>query len=388
MWILKEKYAILFSRVKRYRRAKGNDWICRIPEREGEVEKMSLKKAYEQYFKMGTSVSRFDMKSDKAMEELVKHYSSMTAENDMKPMFMMDKEATLADPEKYHLQPVMKYDTARKYLEFAKKNGIALRGHTLGWHNQTPIWFFKENFEDDFEAPWASRETMLARLEWYIKSVLTFVQTEYPGVIYAWDVVNEAIEERDQEGWRKRSPWYQTLGEEFVINAFRFARKYAAPDVKLFYNDYNTFNPFKRETILNYIVKPLMEEKLIDGIGMQSHLILNEFDKDMSEYEKTLETFGTTGLEVQVTELDIHNADGTEEGDKKLAEAYKKLFAIYVNAKKNGTANLTCVTFWGMKDDVSWLTGFRKERSYPLLFGDNWEEKEAYRAVVKVAEEA
>lgn len=349
---------------------------------------MSLKKAYENYFKMGTSVSRYDMKSAKAMEELAKHYSSMTAENDMKPMFMMDKDATLADPEKYHLQPVMKYDTARKYLELAKKNGIALRGHTLGWHNQTPIWFFKENYEDNFEAPWASKETMLARLEWYIKSVLTFVQTEYPGVIYAWDVVNEAIEERDEEGWRKRSPWYQTLGDEFVINAFRFARKYAAPEVKLFYNDYNTFNPFKRKTIMDFIVKPLMEEKLIDGIGMQSHLIMKEFEKDMPEYEKTLEVFGATGLEIQVTELDIHNADGSEEGMRKLAEAYKKLFEIYVNAKKNGTANLTCVTFWGMKDDVSWLTGFRRERSYPLLFGDNWEEKEAYHTVISVAEEA
>lgn len=349
---------------------------------------MSLKKAYEKYFKIGTSVSRYDMKSDKAMEELVKHYSSMTAENDMKPMFMLDKDTTLADPEKYNLQPAMKYDTARKYLEFAKNNGIALRGHTLGWHNQTPIWFFKENFEDDFEAPWASKETMLARLEWYIKSVLTFVQTEYPGVIYAWDVVNEAIEERDEEGWRKRSPWYQTLGDEFVINAFRFARKYATPGVKLFYNDYNTFNPFKRNAIMELIVNPLMEEKLIDGIGMQSHLVLNDFDKCLPEYEKTLETFGATGLEIHSTELDIHNADPSEEGMHKLAEAYKALFSLYLKAKKEGRANLTSVTFWGMKDDVSWLTGFRKERSYPMLFGDKWEEKEAYRAVVAVAEEA
>lgn len=349
---------------------------------------MSLKKAYEQYFKIGTSVSRFDMKSDKAMEELVKHYSSMTAENDMKPMFMMDKEATMADPEKYNLQPVMKYDTAKKYLDFAKENGIALRGHTLVWHNQTPIWFFKESFQDEFEAPWASRETMLARMEWYIKNVLTYVQTEYPGVIYAWDVVNEAIEERDEEGWRKRSPWYHTVGEDFVLHAFRFARKYAAPGVKLFYNDYNTFNPFKRETILDYIVKPLMEEKLIDGIGMQTHLVMNGIEDALTEYETTLHKFGATGLEIHATELDIHNADPSEEGMKKLAEAYKRLFTIYINTKKNNAANVTSVTFWGMKDDVSWLTGFRRERSYPLLFGDNWEEKEAYRAVLSVPEEA
>ncbi len=349
---------------------------------------MSLKQAFEQYFKIGTSVSRFDMKSDKAMEELKKHYSSMTAENDMKPMFFVDKDATLADPEKYNLQPVMTYDTARPYLEFAKENGIALRGHTLVWHNQTPIWFFKENFQDDFEAPWASRETMLARMEWYIKNVLTFVQTEYPGVIYAWDVVNEAVEEQNELGWRQRSPWYATVGPEFVMYAFRFARKYAAPEVKLFYNDYNTFNPFKRKFILENIVKPLKAEKLIDGIGMQTHLVINDFDADLAEYEKTLELFGETGLDIHVTELDIHNANASEEGLKKLAEAYKKLFTLYVNAKKKGTANLTCVTFWGMKDDVSWLTGFRKERSYPLLFGDNWEEKEAYRVVMAVAEEA
>lgn len=348
---------------------------------------MSLKKVYEPYFKIGTSVSKFDLNSDKAKEELVKHYNSMTAENQMKPMYLLDKNENMAHPEKYNLQPAMRYDSAKKYLEFAKENGIALRGHTLVWHNQTPIWFFKEGFLDDVQAPWADRQTMLARMEWYIRSVLTFVQTEYPGVIYAWDVVNEAIEEKDEEGWRKRSPWYQTVGEEFVLYAFRFARKYAAPGVKLFYNDYNTFQPFKRETILNYIVKPLMKETLIDGIGMQSHFVMDGIDHALKEYEKTLCCYGATGLEIQSTELDIHNADSSEEGLKKLADAYRKLFTLFVKAKKEGKANLTCVTFWGMKDDVSWLTEFRRERSYPLLFDDSWGEKEAYHAVVKVPEE-
>lgn len=346
---------------------------------------MSLKKVYEPYFKIGTSVSFWNMKSDKAKEELVKHYSSITAENEMKPMFMLDKKANLANPEKYNLQPAMRFDKARKYLDFAKENGIGLRGHTLVWHGQTPIWFFKEGFQDDLEAPWADRETMLARMEWFIKEVLTFVQTEYPGVIYAWDVVNEAIEETEEDGWRKRSPWYKTVGEEFVLYAFRFARKYAAEGVKLFYNDYNTFLPFKREKILENIVNPLRQENLIDGVGMQSHLIIN--DSDLKEYEITLHTFGALGLEVQVTELDIHNADPSAESMKQLADTYAELFRIYVNAKKEGKANLTSVTFWGMKDDESWLTEFRKERSYPMLFDDDWREKEAYYAVIKVPEE-
>ncbi len=357
-----------------------------LPRAERErYRRMSLKKVFEPYFKIGTSVSFFDMKSDKAKEELVKHYSSMTAENEMKPMYMLDKEANLSNPEKYNLQPAMNCDAAGKYLEFAKENNIAMRGHTLAWHNQTPIWFFKEGYQDNPEAPWADRDTMLARMEWFIKSVLTFVQTEYPGVVYAWDVVNEAIEERNEEGWRKRSPWYQTIGEDFVLYAFRFARKYAAEGVKLFYNDYNTFIPFKRDTIIEYILKPLMKEKLIDGLGMQTHLVLN--DCNLEEYERALHTFGALGLEIHSTELDIHNPDPSEEGQKKLADAYRDLFKIYVKAKKEGKADIACVTFWGMRDNESWLTGFRKERSYPLLFDDEWAEKDAYRAVIHVPEE-
>ena len=54
---------------------------------------------------------------------------------------------------------------------------------------------------------------------------------------------------------------------------------------------------------------------------------------------------------------------------------------------KEGKANVTSVTLWGMKDDESWLTGFRKERSYPMLFDDNYELKAADYAVVKGVEE-
>ena len=346
---------------------------------------MSLRKVFEPYFKIGTSVSRWNMQSDEAKKELVKHYNSITGENDMKPMFMLDEETTLSDPAKYDKAAALKFDTAIPYLEFAKQNGIALRGHTLVWHNQTSIWFFKKDYQNDWEAPNADRETMLARMENYIKGVLEFVQTNYPGVIYAWDVVNEAIDDADEEGWRVKSPWRQIIGEDFLYHAFRFARKYAAKDVKLFYNDYNSFNPAKREKICNLILKPLIEEKVIDGMGMQGHLVLG--DSSLKEIEEALHKYGSFGLDIHVTELDIHCTDASAEGQKVLADYYKDLFRIYLNAKKKGLANLTCVTFWGMKDDESWLTGFRKERSYPLLFGDNYEQKQAYDAVVSLVDE-
>ena len=82
-----------------------------------------------------------------------------------------------------------------------------------------------------------------------------------------------------------------------------------------------------------------------------------------------------------------HSYAGKSTMVRMLAERYGKLFRILLKAKKEGLANVTSVTFWGMKDDESWLSGFRKERSYPMLFDDNYGEKAAYYAVLKAVEE-
>ena len=340
---------------------------------------MTLKEAYEPFFKIGTAVPRFIFKSEELLQDICSKYNSITCENDMKPMFFLDMEANTAEPEKYDKCPAVTFEVCKPYLDFARDNKIALRGHTLVWHNQTPRWFFKQGYRTEEDAPLADRETMLTRLENYIKTMLEYVQTEYPGVIYAWDVVNEAIE----DGGMRESLWTKTVGEDFVLHAFRFARKYADKQVKLFYNDYNTFIEWKREAICERILKPLVQEELIDGMGMQSHFLM---DSDFGEYEKSLRCFGELGLEIQVTELDIHNADPSESSMSALADKYEELFALLLKAKKENFAHVTAVIFWGLKDDVSWLTGFRRERSYPLLFDDQGEPKEAYWRVLKLAE--
>ena len=304
---------------------------------------MSLKKVYEPYFKVGTSVSAKDIRSKKARVELKKHYNSFTCENDMKPMYFLNQEENQKDPKKYNTAPAMRFDVPKPYLDFAKENGIQMRGHVLVWHGQTPFWFFRENYSDDWEAPLADRETMLARMEHYIKEVLNFVQTEYPGVIYAWDVVNEAMEENEEDGYRK-SFWYKTIGPDFIQHAFRLARKYAAEGVSLFYNDYNTFIPKKRDFICDLILKPLTEEGLIDGMGMQSHMIIG--DTNLWDFEKSLHTYGAFGLEVQLTELDIHNTDNSDYGNQQLAQWYGRLYTMLIKAKKEGKANVTNVTIW------------------------------------------
>ena len=337
---------------------------------------MNLKTAFAPYFKIGVAMSRWNLYTPAHVELLATQFSSFTAENDMKPMFFLDAKKNRTQADEYNLAPALTFDKAIPYLEKAKEKGIPMRGHTLVWHNQTPQWFFYENYNTSQKL--ASRETMLARLESYIKGVLGFVQENYPGVIYAWDVVNEAI----NDGGYRDSLWYKTVGPEFIEKAFEYARKYASPEVKLFYNDYETALEWKRDCILNLILKPLCEKGLVDGMGMQSHLLMDH--PDFKDYQTALEMYGALGIEVQITELDMHNADPSEESMHQLAERYAQLFKILVDAKKSGKANVTAVTFWNLLDENSWLSGFRREKSYPLLFHGKCEAKEAFYAVLKV----
>ncbi|MBO4928339.1 MAG: alpha/beta fold hydrolase [Clostridiales bacterium] len=335
---------------------------------------MDLKTAFKNRFKIGAAISRMNLSTPANMKFLLDQFNSFTVENDMKPMFFLDNEANMKEPEKYDLAPKLRFDFATPYLDFAKEHHLPMRGHTLVWHNQTPKWFFCRNY-DETEGL-TDRETMLKRLENYIKVVLSFMQENYPGVIYAWDVVNEVIDDGDF----RKSLWTEVIGTDFVIKSFEFARKYADPDVRLFYNDYDTFEPWKRELIIEKVLKPLLEGGLIDGMGMQTHLLMDK--PDLAEYETSLLQFGALMPEVQITEMDIHNPDPSEESMDRLAERYKVLFEMIVRAKDEGKANVTAVTFWNLLDENSWLTMFRKETSHPLLFEGPCLAKKAYYSVL------
>lgn len=223
----------------------------------------SLFKAYEPYFRVGAAVSSF-MTFDPAYRALIRrHYNSLTADNQMKPESVLDHAATLAQGDPF--RAAVDFTRVDALMYFARDNGIAMRYHTLAWHNQTPGWFFSEDWSDSAEAKPAPKETMLKRLENYILDVMTHVNTKFPGLVYTWDVVNEAIEpENGAPGlYRTRSPWYKTCGEDFLPVAFRAARKGQAPGQTLCYNDYNAFEPVKRDAIIA-LLKKLQAENLVD----------------------------------------------------------------------------------------------------------------------------
>lgn len=346
------------------------------------MTKPALCQVYGPFFRIGAAVSS-RMTAVPALRDLIcRHFSSLTADNQMKPMFLLDRDATLAqgDPARVALR----FAPADALLSFARDAGIAVRFHTLLWHNQTPRWFFTADWSDAPDAPFAAPEIIQSRMEHYILGVMRHVNETFPGVVYTWDVVNEAIEPDQQAPglYRSRSPWYAVLGEDFLPAAFRAARRGQAPGQTLCYNDYNAFQPVKRDAIIA-LLKKLQAENLVDTMGMQGHYVLKEMD--IPACETAARAYAALGLNLQVTELDIHCTRGDEAGQRELADVYGNYFDMLVRLCREGIP-IEAVTFWGVTDADSWLTGFRRERSYPLLFSGDLQTKPAFDTVLAAAE--
>ncbi len=329
----------------------------------------SLAAAYADYFKFGVASPATVMTNpnDGFRKLVLTQFNSVTPENELKPENVLDAAACKGDPAKYNEAPAVHFDAAKPILDFCKENGIQMRGHTLVWYSQTPSWLFYENY--DVNGNLASRDLMLKRMENYIDSVINWCETNYPGVIYAWDVVNEAAAD---DGGMRDCYWKQTIGDDYVEKAFEFARKHAPANVQLFYNDYNEYQTSKQEDILN-MLKPIAAAGNIDGMGMQSHI---NSGLDPENYVGAAKRYADElGVIIHITELDVA-------APKSLNPMYdqgvymKKLFTAIIEADKAGLP-IECVTVWGLTDDMSW-----KSAAKPLLFYGNLSPKPAYEGVM------
>ncbi len=335
----------------------------------------SLYKRYQGYFDFGCCVNELYLSDANALQLILEQFNSITCENEMKPEAFLNQDQCRTQGKVV----ISVSSKTKSVLDWAKKNGLKVRGHVLVWYSQTPDWFFREGFSKD--GAYVSREEMLTRMESYIKQVLNYCDTNYPGMFYAWDVVNEAFTD-DGTGYRD-CPWYQILGEDYVIEAFRYARKYAASGTKLFYNDFNTYinysDKIKTTRICN-LVKELQKENLIDGVGMQAHL--GVYYPSADDFVRTVTTFSNLGVEVHITELDVTTPEeATMANDvawKLQAEYLDRIFSALEKNDRTGVCNLTSVTVWGISDKYSW----RANRT-PLLFDKNLMPKDAYYSVLQ-----
>jgi len=308
------------------------------------------------YFDMGMAIAPEAVDDPDDMELMIRHCSSLTAENVMKWSTLQPTEGTF------------NFSYADKIVNFAIANAMKVRGHTLCWHQQVPSWIFEDNGQA------ATKELVLERLRTHIQMVVT----HFKGKVYAWDVVNEAID--DGSGIYKPTTWYNICGDEYIIEAFKAARE-ADPDAKLFYNDYSATQPTKSEKIFDLLEK-LKNQDLVDGLGMEGHW---NIDAPASEtITAALNKYGTLGIEIHITEMDVSvypntsdpQVDYTTSIESSLAAAYSRFFNLF----RSNRDYISSVTFWGITDAHSWLNNWPipGRTNYPLLFNSDHEPKKVY----------
>ena len=352
---------------------------------------VALKDLCKDYFTLGVGINGSMPQNNtinipQYKELSLKHFNSCTMTNLMKSGYILDQMGCQNSEDG---SPVLNFMSIDPTLEWCQETGMKMRGHTLVWHTQTPDWFFRVGYTEDGD--YVDKETMLGRMESYIQQMLTHVQENYPGVIYCWDVVNEAVDpdSADPESYFKcrtkiegnDNPWYATVGQDYVEMAFTYARKYADPDVKLFYNDYNTFQVPKTEGIFALCSK-LNEKGLIDGIGMQGYWGIG-YPK-ISEIKTAMTKFAELGLEIQITELSVGVDEENDEWFKKQADKYEEIFKmIYeMDSDNGGPANITNVTLFGLVDHYR-----EGDTTNTRIFDKNYEPKPSYFSIKSVMEE-
>lgn len=357
-------------------------------------EIVPLKDLCEDYFLLGVGINGSTLENQtlnipQYMELSKEQFNSCTMTNLMKSCYILDQFGSQDNLKNGNEEPALNFASIDPTLQWCKDNGMKMRGHTLVWHTQAPGWFFREGYTDDGE--YVDKDTMLLRMESYIRQLVTHVQDEYPGVIYCWDVVNEAVEPgaydpdsyfmcRTMTG-EDPNPWYDTIGEDYVEMAFTYARKYVDEDVKLFYNDYNTYQTPKTQAIYD-LCSHLKDEGLIDGIGMQGYWGI---DYPNDEAIKTAITkFAELGLEIQVTELSIGVESETPEQFEKQATRYGQVFKLLhdMDTEAGGPANITCVTLFGLVDHYR-----EGDTTNTRIFDQNYEPKPAYFAIKEEMEQ-
>jgi endo-1,4-beta-xylanase len=329
-----------------------------------------LRDQYRSSFAVGAAIQpRAVVSGSDDAKILSEQFSSITAENVMKPASLAPSEGTYT------------FEEADRLVDFAIANGMQVRGHALLWHIATPDYFFEGT-------PTQVRD----RLERYITDVVT----HFKGRVFAWDVVNEVVNTIfDPPGLYRQSEWFQAAGgKDYIDWAFQAARA-ADPDALLFLNDYNTETPEKLQRVID-VVRDLQDRGIpIDGIGHQMHINVDRAAEDvLAAIDGVDEQF--MGLINHVTELDIslYNDPGScwETGTNcqpdfngnvpqslidAQAQQYRDIFQGLAERP-----SVTSVTTWGLSDGDSWLNSNPVERfNSPLLFDRDKAPKTAFRAI-------
>ncbi|WVQ97820.1 hypothetical protein IAU59_004935 [Kwoniella sp. CBS 9459] len=301
----------------------------------------------DRYF--GTAFQTFYAADDRYTSILDTQFNQFTPENEMKWEVIQPQRG------------VFNWTGSDLVIAKAKEVGGIVRGHNFCWDQQTPSYV--TNITDPDELKSVLRE--------HIDAVLG----RYKDDLYAMDIINEPL---NDNGTIKASVWYDVLGEDYLATCLQYARD-AAPDLKLYINDYNIESVNNKSIALANIVKGFLANGVpIDGVGFESHFIGGSVPKDL---QASMKQFTDQGLDVAITELDVrvpvNNAGIANSTWLQIqADDYSTVIQACLD---NG--NCPGVTIWEFTDAISWIPGVFAGQGAACPYGLEYEVKPALGSI-------
>jgi endo-1,4-beta-xylanase len=258
-------------------------------------------------------------------------------------------------------------------VRFAQAHGMKVRGHCLVWDHSNPEWLTQGGFTPD-------------QLSHLLEEHITTVMKHYAGQVFAWDVVNEAL---DENGRVKDSPWYNRpgiglaeKGTAYIEQTFRWARA-ADPHALLFYNEGEGEGLNRKSDAIYAMVKDFRQRGVpIDGVGLQMHI--SRLDPDTAAIAANIARLTALGVQVHITELDVSltldpaSGQARKEDLQRQAEVYRGVARACLE-----NPGCTAIQTWGFTDKYSWIGSHSHgTQGAALPFDRAYRPKPAYDAII------
>ena len=300
--------------------------------------------------KTGVAMAVNDLSNEEHLKIIIENSSIVVAENCMKWESVHPGKTT------------WNWKDVDRLIEFAEKNNIAVKWHTLFWHNQNPAFL-------------SSLETREQALE-VMDEHITTIMTRYKGRISEYDVVNEMFNE---DGTMRDTIWYRTIGKDYIEHALIKARE-TDPDAKLFLNEYNNeaFGNKKADAMYEMIKDFVKRGIPIDGVGFQLHLA-TIYPYNAVAIRSNIRRYADLGLEVSFSEVDVRMPVPPSEGNLKSQSYIYSSLAKLAKEEPNVTSFIT----WGFTDKQSWVPYTFAGYGDALLYDKDLKKKPVYEAVLQ-----
>lgn len=372
-----------------------------------------LKTAYEDVFTVGMDVLLIDVMDEERAAIIKEQFNTISIKQDFVAENIMDYETAKVSEDKTHIP--LNFTAADVILKFAKENNIAVIGPRI-ISETVPDWAFTKDLdrnqvietvgEDGTTTKtieYADAEVMTLRMENYIKDIITYCNTNYPGVVVSWEILDDPILSGETNDLKYRSHnWMKVIGEDYAVKACEFARKYATADQKLILSqdgldETNTLKPSLA------LINLLKDQGLIDGIGIQAHY--SPTSPSVFNMQDMMKALNDTGLELHFTEFNVDsNEGGRGDLDKTEEERFlrgvkrnKALMTSIVNFELKDNYDIKSITFESLTNDnanlnqakeyIDHLTlevkyGVQVE-SYPSMFDEDLNVLDVFFAILQ-----